>query len=152
MGILSDFETHTTLTHRGTTLYNATFTLYNILYSAVCQLSTGSWILTFYAGLKKGAIWLSGTSRFSCWANNFQFSFAQWTTNEARYMYLPTRSLKLFRANKFESYLYQGQIFCECCISKPNSLNYEPCYFIVSRERQFHNFKFKKKYGAWKNL
>ena len=40
---------------------------------------------------------------------------------------------------------------CECCISKPNSLNYEPCYFIASGERKFHNSR-RNIYGAWKNM
>ena len=41
------------------------------------------------AGLEKSAVWLSGTSRFSCRASHFSFSFAQWARAQAGH--LPTK-------------------------------------------------------------
>jgi len=65
------------------------------------------------SGLKKSAVPLPRTSRFSFWASNFTFSLAQWARDQASQP--PTKSLKgqtktCHGQAKLERYLSQGQV------------------------------------------
>jgi len=48
--------------------------------------------VAIYSGLEKGAVWSSGTSRFSYWASNVSFSLAQLARDQSSC--LLTRSFK----------------------------------------------------------